>query len=210
MITFSELPIPGAYLIQPLLRGDERGFFARAFCQNEFQRAGLDHSFVQMNLSHSRSAGTLRGLHYQLPPAAETKLVTCVRGRVYDVILDLRPRSSDFGRWCAVTLSPDTGAAAYVPRGCAHALFTLDDDTEVLYLVTEPYTPELERGVRYNDERFALAWPFPPRVISPRDLRHPDFDPTWHLNEEFRWLPVRPIAMAEDEVTTAGLGAGAQ
>ncbi len=178
---FSETPIPGAYMIDLERRGDERGFFARAFCRNEFAEHGLETEFVQINNSLSRERGTLRGMHYQLAPAAEVKVVRCVRGALYDVILDLRPDSPSFGRWFAAELSAENRRMMYVPRGFAHGFLTLTEDCEAFYLVSAFYAPELERGVRWNDPRFAIEWPAAPVVISDKDRNRPDFDPAINL-----------------------------
>jgi dTDP-4-dehydrorhamnose 3,5-epimerase len=178
---FRDTPLDGMKLIELDPRGDERGFFARTFCSDEFAAAGLPTRFVQQNLSFSRDRGTLRGLHYQLAPAAEAKLVRCTRGALWDVGLDLRPGSASFGRWHGVELSEDNRLALLVPEGFAHGFVTLSDSCEIAYLVTAPYTPSLERGVRWDDPRFAIEWPLEPALVSDRDRNHPDFDPGWHL-----------------------------
>ncbi len=174
-------PLPGVLLVASEPRRDERGFFARCFCRQELAARGVDPGVAQANLSHSRRRGTLRGLHYQLPPSAETKIVRCLRGRIHDVVLDLREGSPGFGRHCAFELGEGDGRAVVVPPGCAHGFLTLTDDVLVLYFVSAAYDPERERGIRWNDPAFAVAWPFPPAVISERDRDHPDFDPVWHL-----------------------------
>ena len=174
---FTETPLPGAYLIDLEKRGDARGFFARAFCRNEFAAHGLESDFVQINNSLSVERGTLRGLHYQLAPAAEVKLVRCIAGALYDVILDLRPEMPSFGRWFGAELTAENRRMMYVPRGFAHGFLTLSEDCEALYLVSAFYMPELERGVRWNDPRFAIEWPSAPVVISDKDRDRPDFDP---------------------------------
>lgn len=178
---FNETPIAGAYVIGLERREDERGFFARAFCENEFSAHGLSSRIVQVNNSLSRRKGTVRGMHYQLAPKAETKLVRCVRGRLFDVILDLRKGSSTFGKSFGTELSPASGTMMCVPKGFAHGFITLEDDTEALYFVDEFYAPELERCVRWNDTRFNIAWPVPMVVISDKDRNQKDFDPAWHL-----------------------------
>jgi dTDP-4-dehydrorhamnose 3,5-epimerase len=174
--------LDGAYLIELDKREDERGFFARLFCEREFAEAGLETRFVQINNSLSRDRGTLRGMHYQLGEAAEVKLVRCVRGALWDVILDLRPASPSFGQSFGAELSGDNRRMMYVPRGFAHGILTLTEETEALYLVSAAYTPELERVVRWNDPRFAIGWPFAPIVISEKDANQRDFDLAWHLN----------------------------
>lgn len=180
---YNETPIKGVYLIDLEKRSDERGFFARMYCREEFAHQGLDTQFLQANNSASVHKGTLRGMHYQLPPKAETKLVRCIRGSIYDVVLDLRPNSLTFGKSYGATLSADNRLMMYVPKGCAHGFLTLENDAEVFYLVSETYSKEQERGIRWNDPRFQIKWPFAPSVVSDRDQAHPDFDPAHHLNE---------------------------
>lgn len=181
---FTPTSLEGAYLIELEKRGDDRGFFARAFCRNEFRQHDLPDAFVQVNNSLSAERGTLRGLHYQLAPKAETKLVRCIRGSLWDVILDLRAESPTFGKWFGAELSAENRRMMLVPKGFAHGFVTLTDDTEAFYFVDEFYAPDLERGVRWNDSRFAIEWPVTPSVISDKDLAHPDFDPTHHLGIE--------------------------
>ena len=178
---FNSTPLTGAYLIDLEKRGDERGFFARAFCAQEFSAQNLVSQFVQVNNSLSAERGTLRGMHYQLQPRAETKIVRCVRGALYDLILDLRADSPTFGQSFGAELTADNRRMMYVPKGFAHGFLTLAEDTEAFYFVDEFYSPELERGVRYNDPKFDLRWPEPPKVISDKDKNHRDFDPAWHL-----------------------------
>jgi len=178
---FTETLIPGAFLIDLEKRGDDRGFFARAFCENEFAGHQLVTRFVQVNNSLSAQKGTLRGMHYQLAPKAETKLVRCIRGALYDLILDLRPGSSTFGQSFGAELSADNRRMMYVPKGFGHGFLTLTDDAEAFYFVDEFYAPECERGVRWNDPRFNLSWPLAPVVLSDKDANQRDFDPTWHL-----------------------------
>jgi dTDP-4-dehydrorhamnose 3,5-epimerase len=180
-VIFTQTPIPGAFLIDLEKRADERGFFARAFCENEFSAQGLAARFVQANNSLSRFKGTLRGMHYQLAPKAETKLVRCVRGALYDVILDLRSGSPTFGRSFGAELSAENRRMMYVPKGFAHGFVSLQDDTEALYFVDEFYAPTLERCVRWDDARFRIEWPLQPEVISDKDRNQKDFDPAWHL-----------------------------
>jgi len=179
---FQETPIPGAYLIDLERRGDDRGFFARTFCEREFGEHGLVTRFVQVNNSLSAERGTLRGMHYQLAPKAETKLVRCIRGALYDVILDIRPDSPTFGQSFGAELSAENRRMMYVPKGFAHGFITLEDATEAFYFVDEFYGPELERGIRWNDPKFRIEWPIEPLVISEKDRNHRDFDPAWHLN----------------------------
>jgi dTDP-4-dehydrorhamnose 3,5-epimerase len=154
---------------------DDRGFFARTWCQREFEKHGLDSRLVQCNLSYNRSKGTLRGMHYQAPPYAEAKLVRCTAGAVYDVIVDLRPGSKSFRQWVGVELTADNRRALFIPEGLAHGFLTLADQTEVFYQMSEFYTPEGARGVRWNDLAFGIQWPAAVAVISPRDAAYPDF-----------------------------------
>lgn len=178
---FTETPLPGAYLIDLEMRGDERGFFARVFCEREFAAHGLVTSFVQVNTSKSAERGTLRGMHFQLAPKAETKIVRCIHGALYDQILDLRPDSPTFGRSFGAAITAENRRMMYVPKGFAHGFITLEPDTEAFYFVDEFYAPELERGVRFDDPKFGLSWPIPPAVLSDKDRGHRDFDPAWHL-----------------------------
>ncbi len=179
---FTEASIPGAYLIDLEKRGDDRGFFARAFCEQEFASHQLVSRFVQVNNSLSAHKGTLRGMHYQLPPKAETKLVRCIRGSLYDLILDLRPGSPSFGRSFGAELSADNRRMMYVPKGFAHGFITLEENTEAFYFVDEFYAPDRERGLRWNDPAFQLSWPIAPVVLSDKDAGQRDFDPAWHLS----------------------------
>jgi dTDP-4-dehydrorhamnose 3,5-epimerase len=178
---FTETPLAGAYLIDLEKRGDDRGFFARAFCVHEFGARGLVTQFVQVNDSLSERRGTLRGMHYQLAPKAETKLVRCIRGALFDVILDLRRESPTFCKSFGAQLTSENRQMMYIPKGFAHGFLTLEDDTEAFYFVDEFYAPEKERGVRFDDPRFSLFWPTPPVVVSDKDKRQRDFDPAWHL-----------------------------
>jgi dTDP-4-dehydrorhamnose 3,5-epimerase len=178
---FTETPISGAFLIDLEKRGDERGFFARAFCEKEFAAHGLVTQFVQANNSLSALKGTLRGMHYQLAPMAETKLIRCIRGALYDVVLDLRSDSPTFGHSFGAELTAENRTMMYVPKGFAHGFITLVADTEAFYLVDEFYGPAYERGICWNDPRFKISWPLQPSVLSEKDAKHPDFDRAWHL-----------------------------
>lgn len=177
---FTQTPLQGLYLIDLEKKGDERGFFARAFCEKEFGAHQLVTHFVQVNNSLSAQRGTLRGMHYQLPPKAETKLVRCIRGALYDVALDLRPDSATFGKSFGAELTAENRRMMYVPKGFAHGFLTLSHDTEALYFVDEFYSPEHERGVRWNDPEFNISWPAEPVVLSDKDRNHRSFDPSWH------------------------------
>jgi dTDP-4-dehydrorhamnose 3,5-epimerase len=175
---FAETDLPGAFVIELERREDERGFFARAWCEQEFADHGLETRVSQSNLAYNRKAGTLRGMHYQAPPHAEVKLVRCTSGAVYDVIVDLRPESSAYMRWIGVELSAENRRALYVPEGFAHGYQTLVDDTETYYQVSAPYTPAAERGVRWDDPIFGIEWPpADNRVISSKDRDWPDYRP---------------------------------
>ena len=178
---FVPTPLSGAYLIDLEKRGDDRGFFARAFCEQEFAAQQLVSRFVQVNNSLSAFKGTLRGMHYQLAPKAETKLVRCIRGALWDVILDLRAESPTFGEHFGAELSAENRRMLYVPKGFAHGFITLQDDTEAFYFVDEFYGPEQERGIRWDDPHFGIQWPAEPVVLSDKDRGHRDFDPAWHL-----------------------------
>jgi len=178
---FHPAPLNGAFTIELEKRGDERGFFARLFCQREFEAQGLSGQFVQANDSHSAHKGTLRGLHMQLAPHAETKVVRCIRGALYDVILDVRKDSPTFGKSFGAELTAENRLMMYVPKGFAHGFITLTDDTEAFYLSDAFYAPEAERGIRWNDPAFSVEWPLAPTVISDKDRDQRDFDPAWHL-----------------------------
>jgi len=178
---FSETTLKGAYLIDLDKRGDDRGFFARVFCRSEFDKLSLCSDFVQVNNSLSAAVGTLRGMHYQLPPRAETKLVRCIRGALWDVILDLREGAPTFGQWFGAELSTENRRMMYVPKGFAHGFITLTQNSEVFYFVDEFYAPGYERGIRWNDAEFRIGWPIEPVVISDKDRSHRDFDPAYHL-----------------------------
>jgi dTDP-4-dehydrorhamnose 3,5-epimerase len=177
---FAPLPLAGAHLIHLEKRGDDRGFFARLFCEHEFGQHGLITRFVQANNSLTANKGTLRGMHYQLPPAAEVKVVRCTRGALFDVILDLRPHSPTFGQWCGEELSAENRTMMYVPEGFAHGFVTLEPDTEAIYLASAPYSPTAERGVRFDDPKFGIDWPLTPTELSDKDRKWPDYDPEYH------------------------------
>jgi dTDP-4-dehydrorhamnose 3,5-epimerase len=172
---FVALPFAGPFLVELERREDDRGFFARAFCRREFEEHGLNHNLVQCNLSFNHKRATLRGMHYQLAPYQEVKLVRCFRGAIYDVIVDLRPSSPTFKQWLGVRLDEDNRAMLYVPEGFAHGYITLADSCEVFYQVSEFYHPESERGVRWNDPAFQIEWPLEPLIVSDKDRSYPDF-----------------------------------
>jgi dTDP-4-dehydrorhamnose 3,5-epimerase len=156
---FTETGLPGAYLIDLQRLEDERGFFARAWCQREFEAHGLNPRLVQCNISFNHTQGTLRGMHYQAAPFAEAKLVRCTMGAIYDVMIDLRPESPTFKQHLGVTLTPASRTMLYIPAGFAHGFLTLADSTEVFYQMSEFYAPDYGRGLRWNDPAFALEWP---------------------------------------------------
>lgn len=183
---FTPLSLPGACLIDLEKRGDDRGFFARFFCEGEFDQQDLLTRFKQINTSLTAKKGTLRGMHFQLPPAAEVKVVRCIRGSLFDVILDLRPHSPTFGQWAGAELSAENRTMMYVPEGFAHGFITLQDDTEALYLVSETYSPSAERGIRWNDPKFSIQWPIEPIETSEKDSNWPDYDPVFHGAELMR------------------------
>lgn len=174
-MTFHKTKISGAFEVRPERKPDERGFFARTWCQKEFGDHGLDANLVQCSISYSTLRGTLRGMHYQAAPFAETKIVRCTQGAIYDVVLDLRPQSTTFRDWIALILTAENRNMVYVPKGCAHGFLTLQDQTEVCYQMSEFYNAESARGVRWDDPAFRIVWPEKVQVISERDRMYPDF-----------------------------------
>jgi dTDP-4-dehydrorhamnose 3,5-epimerase len=199
---FTETKLKGAYLIEIQKNEDERGFFARSYCFREFEEHGLNPRVVQCNISYNAKKGTVRGMHYQIPPYEEAKLVRCTAGGIYDVIIDLRPYSATYCQWFGVELAaggslltahdPQSGAACslhaapcsplsaryrmlYIPQGFGHGFITLEDSTEVFYQMSEFYAPDSARGIRWNDPVFGIEWPLEPKMISERDQSYPDF-----------------------------------
>ncbi len=172
------LNIDGAYKITPNKLGDSRGAFARVYCSDIFAAHGLNTHWVQMNTSINAVQGTVRGLHYQLPPYAEIKLVRCVRGKVFDVFVDLRHGSRTFGQTCTLVLDSDALETVYIPQGCAHGFQTLTDDVELHYTHSAFYNPEHEAGLRFNDPALQIEWPLPFAAISERDKKHPSLETT--------------------------------
>jgi dTDP-4-dehydrorhamnose 3,5-epimerase len=172
---FQKTKLPGVFEIQIEAKPDDRGIFARTWCQEEFASQGLRSRLVQCNLSFTTQQGTLRGMHYQVAPHEETKLIRCTRGAIYDVVLDLRPDSPTYKDWVAVELTADKRNMIYVPEGCAHGFLTLQDCTEVIYQMSEFWNPESSRGVRWDDPAFQITWPAKVEVISERDRTYPDF-----------------------------------
>jgi dTDP-4-dehydrorhamnose 3,5-epimerase len=177
----TECSVKGAFLVDLEPRRDERGFMARTFDAQEFAERGLETTFVQSYISFTRFKGTIRGLHYQVPPAAEAKLVRCVRGAVLDVTLDLRPESPTYMKYSSVELTATNRLAMYIPALCAHAIQALSDDVEYLNQSTAPYNPEYEKGLRYDDPALAIAWPLPVSELSDKDAG---------------WAPYRPPVLS--------------
>lgn len=173
---FTETPLSGSYLIDLEPRQDERGFFARYFCEQEFAAQGLNSHWAQINNSFSKTKGTLRGLHFQFPPHAEVKLVRCLQGAIWDVILDVRKGSSTYGKWFAAELTPQNRTMMYVPKGFAHGFISLEDNSEILYLVSSQYNAENEGTVRWDDQMHAISWPFMPTEISDKDRSAKDWN----------------------------------
>lgn len=174
---FEETALDGAYVVEIEKIGDERGFFGRAWCAKEFEQRGLASNICQINSSYSVDAGTIRGLHYQVPPHAESKYIRCTQGRIFDVIIDLRRQSPTFLQWTGIELSAAEHKMLYVPEGFAHGFVTLEPNSEVYYPVTAYYEPSAERGIRFDDPLFNIAWPVPVTVYSDKDRSHPDFEP---------------------------------
>ncbi len=175
---FTPTPIPGAFVIEPKRIADERGFFARLWCERELADYGLDTTVRQTNIGVSHRRGTLRGLHFQRARHAEAKLIRCPRGAIFDVIVDLRPDTRTHGQWFGVELTQDNCRSLYVPAGCAQGYITLVDDTEIYYHTSEFYAPEAASGVRWDDPAFGIEWPLEPTVISDVDSNWPDFAAT--------------------------------
>jgi len=173
---FHQTKLPGVFEVHLEPIADERGFFARAWCRREFETHGLDANLVQCNISLNTRKGTLRGVHYQVAPYEESKVVRCTRGAVCDVVVDLRSDSPTFRDWIAVVLTAETRNMVYVPQGCGHGFLTLEDHTEVFYQMSQFYNAESARGVRWDDPAFEIAWPGEPAVISERDRTYPDFE----------------------------------
>ncbi|MFX0196552.1 MAG: dTDP-4-dehydrorhamnose 3,5-epimerase [Candidatus Hodarchaeota archaeon] len=175
-MVFIETKLKGAFIIETEKLEDKRGFFARTWCKREFQSHGLNPQLVQSNISFNKVQGTVRGLHYQTAPYAEAKLVRCTKGAIYDVIVDLRPSSSNYTKWVAVELTEGNYKMLYVPEGFAHGYQTLEENTEVFYHVSQFYHPDYERGLRWNDPALCIVWPIPVKVISEKDATFPLLD----------------------------------
>ncbi len=170
---FTETKLKGAYIIELEPVEDERGFFVRSFCMNEFKEHGLNPNVVQCNISFNKKKGTLRGMHYQIAPHEEAKLIRCTKGGIYDVIIDMRPRSPTYTQWISVELTADNRKMLYIPEGFAHGFQTLLDNTEVFYQMSEFYYPESARGVRWNDPAFGIKWSFQNPIMSEKDESYP-------------------------------------
>lgn len=176
MVIFIETKIKGSHIIEVERLDDERGFFARTFCANEFKAHGLNPELAQCSISFNERTGTLRGMHYQVPPHAECKLVRCTMGAIFDVVVDLRPESKTFRQWVAAELTAENRRSMYVPEGLAHGFQTLAKNSEVLYQISEFYQPESGRGVRWDDAAFGINWPITKNIIiSEKDLHYPDY-----------------------------------
>ena len=172
---FVKTPLPGLVILEQERHVDPRGYFARTWCKDELAAQGLVNEIAQSSVSFNARRGTLRGMHYQAPPFAETKLVRCIRGGIFDVAVDLRPSSPAFRKWTGVELTADNRRALYIPAGCAHGLETLTPDAEVLYMIDAPYSAAHGRGVRWNDPAFGIQWPRAVELINERDAAYPDF-----------------------------------
>jgi len=169
---FTETKIKGVFVIEPEFLTDERGFFARSFCKEEFQNYGLETEIVQCNISYNKKKGTLRGMHYQASPFEEAKIVSCTKGSIYDVIVDLRKDSSTCCQWVATELRDNNFKMIYIPKGCAHGFQTLEEDTMVYYQMTEFFHPECATGVRWDDPNFGIQWPLKTSIISYKDYNY--------------------------------------
>jgi dTDP-4-dehydrorhamnose 3,5-epimerase len=174
-VIFTETKIKGAFIIGLDRREDHRGFFARSWCEREFKDHGLDAALAQINVGFSHKRGTLRGLHFQLPPYEEVKVTRCTMGAMYDVVVDLRPDSPTYKQWVGVELTADNRLMLYVPKGCVRGYVTLADHTEMYYLASQSYVPDHARGVRYDDPAFGIDWPVAVEVISDADVSWPDY-----------------------------------
>ncbi len=181
---FKQSPLLGAYVVELEPHVDERGFFARTFCEREFEQMGLPIHFPQSNLSRNTAKGTLRGMHYDALPSKESKIVHCVSGAIYNVIIDLRRGSLTRWQWFGVELTRETGAALFIPPGFAHGFITLADETDVFYQMGDVYRAATSRGLRYNDAFFGIGWPIEPKIISERDREYLDFDPAGFDDEQ--------------------------
>lgn len=181
---FTQTALQGAYVVEPEKIEDQRGFFCRTWCTKVFKEHGLNHNLVQCNISYNKKKGTLRGMHFQVYPHEEAKLVRCTMGAFFDVIIDMRPKSATFMQWVGVELSAVNRKMLYIPEGFAHGFQTLEDNTEVFYQMSEFYYPEAAKGLRWNDPQFNIEWPEDVRTISPKDQSFPDFEPYFILDSK--------------------------
>jgi dTDP-4-dehydrorhamnose 3,5-epimerase len=172
-MVFTETKLKGAFIINLTRLEDERGFFARTFCQNEFKEHGLNIQIAQANISYNKRRGTFRGMHMQLPPYEESKLIKCARGTIYDVIVDMRVSSDTYKQWIGVELTAENHQMLYVPEGFAHGFITLKNDTEVTYQMNQFYAPASEKGFRWNDPAFGIVWPIQPKIMAEKDKNFP-------------------------------------
>jgi len=173
---FSSVNVEGVFVVELAPAADDRGFFARAFCEKEFMEHGIDVRLIQANISYNRQRGILRGLHWQVSPYEEAKLVRCIKGSIFDVVVDVRPESRTYKNWYGIDLTSTNRQALFIPGGCAHGYQVLEDDTEVFYQVSAPYVQEAEKGARWNDPSFGIEWPINEGVIlSPKDRGWDDF-----------------------------------
>lgn len=172
---FHKTILPGVFIIEPEPIPDHRGFFARVFCREKFQQLGLSSDLDQCSVSFNKRQGTLRGMHYQMDPFGEVKIIRCTMGAIFDVILDLREDSPTFKQWIGIELSSKNRKMLYVPEGLAHGFQTLEDETEVFYQMKGAFVPSAARGVKWNDPSFSIAWPIPVEVISEKDMQYPEF-----------------------------------
>lgn len=184
---FTETKLKGAFIIDIARLQDERGFFGRAWCKQEFEKHGLNPDAVQANISYNEHHGTIRGMHYQIEPFAESKTVRCTSGSIFDVIIDVRPTSPTYKQWLGAELTARSFRMLYVPAGFAHGFITLEDHTSVHYLVTQYYTPRAEAGIRFDDPAFNIEWPIKPTLVSDRDKSHPPFVESLHEVEHPLW-----------------------
>ncbi len=190
---FTNTQVEGAWIVDPDPRHDERGRFMRAWCGREFEEHGIHFLPVQANMQFNPRKGTLRGLHLQTAPALEAKLVRCTRGAVFDVVVDLRPDSASFGRWCGVELTPENGRMLYIPEQCAHGFQSIEDNSEVMYLTSAFYAPESCRGARFDDPAFGIRWPMPVSAISEQDRSWPLMEGLAHAPRESIFTKERPL-----------------
>lgn len=181
MVKLKETTLKGSYLIDLEMRADDRGFFARYYCERDFASLGLNASWPQLNNSLSKNIGTLRGLHYQMEPYAEVKMVRCIQGAIWDAIVDLREESETFGKWYGAELSAENRTVMYVPKGFAHGFISLKPESEILYMVSEFYTPEAEKTLLWSDQRLAIEWPIKPELISEKDQKGQTLDELFPL-----------------------------